>query len=140
MKPIVSDLNIHRPSGQVYSWIPDELNPAGGTIKKSIVPLPLLAPANGEKWKLENQYTVITNAGLINMPNEHSDSFKTVPFGNAHPDSTGDFIFEPYTGGGRMDRVPFVDDLRRFKNTQVARFGEVNTFFHINKNASYIYL
>lgn len=138
MKPIASNLNTHYPLGQVYLWIPDESVPAGGSVKKEIVPLEWLLPSCGEKLKLESPYAVIINSGLINLPDEHSSSFKTVPLGNAVPDSEGNFIFEPFNGGGRMDKVPLVDDLRRFKNIQAARFGEVNTFFHVNKIAFYI--
>jgi poly-gamma-glutamate capsule biosynthesis protein CapA/YwtB (metallophosphatase superfamily) len=138
MKPIASNLNTHHPLGQVYLWIPDESVPAGGSVKKEIVLLEWLLPSCGEKLKLESPYAVIINSGLINLPDEQSESFKTVPLGNAVPDSAGNFIFEPFNGGGRMDKAPFVDDLRRFKNTQAARFGEVNTFFHVNKIAFYI--
>jgi len=138
MKPIASNLNKHHPLGQVYLWIPDEKVPSGGSIQKSTVTLPWLVPSPEGKWKLESPYTVIVNAGSINLPDEHSTSFKTVPLGNAQTDSAGDFIFEPFNGGGRMDKVPFVDDVRRSKNIQVARFGEVNSFFHINKIASYV--
>ncbi len=138
MKPIASNLHKHHPLGQVYLWIPDESVPGGGSIKKEIVPLEWLLPSCGGKLKLESPYAVIINAGLINLPDEHLSSFKTVPLGNAVPDSAGNFIFEPFNGGGRMDKVPFVDDMRRFKNLQASRFGEVNTFFHINKIAFYI--
>lgn len=138
MKSIASQQKQRQPLGQVYLWIPEKMKPGGGSVKKTMVSLPLPAPASGEKWKLENQYAIITNAGLINLPDKQPGSFKTVPLGNAQPDSAGNFIFDPFNGGGRMDKEPVVDNLRRDKNIQVAQFGEVNTFFHINKIASYI--
>jgi len=138
MKPIATNLNTHHPLGNVYLWIPDGSVPAGGSVKKEIVLLECLPPTGGEKLKLESPYASIINAGLINLPDEPLTSFKTVPLGNAQPDSAGNFIFEPFNGGGRMDKVPIVDGLRRFKNIQASRFGEVNAFFHVNKIAFYI--
>ncbi|MBU1874461.1 CapA family protein [bacterium] len=87
---------------------------------------------------MSSPYAVIKNAGTINLPDEHSGSIIPTPLGDAQPDSEGNFIFEPFNGGGRMDKEALVDEFRRYKNIQAARFGEVNTFYHINKIASYI--
>jgi len=124
--------------GQVYLWIPDASLPSGGFIRKSIVPLPWLDRPTNPESHLSSRYTVVKNAGIINIPGEHSESIIPTPLGDAQPDPEGNFIFEPFNGGGRMDKEALVDEFRRFKNIQAARFGEVNTFYHINKIASYV--
>ncbi|TSA33856.1 MAG: hypothetical protein D4R64_13415 [Porphyromonadaceae bacterium] len=126
------------PLAQVYLWTPDPTLPLGGSIQKSIVPLRWVNPFQFDDAWLSSQYAVIKNAGLINLPDDLSPAFITSPLGDAQPNSEGNFIFEPYNGGGRMDKEPLVDEWRRHKNIQVSRFGEVNTFYHINKIASYV--
>lgn len=124
--------------GQVYLWYPDESLALGGSIQKETVVLPKMdSNSNGETC-LSNRFVEIKNGGFINHPIEGSDKFIKTPIKDARPNSDGNFIFEPFNGGGRMDLEPIVDDWRRSKNIQVSRFGEVNTFFHINKIASYI--
>ena len=128
----------HEILGQVYLWYPDELVPLGGSIKKETVVLPEMdCSLEGESY-LSNRFVVIKNGGMINLPVEGSDKFSRTALGDAHPNSDGNFIFDPFNGGGRMDLEPIVDDWRRCKNIQVSRFGEVNTFFHINKIASFV--
>ena len=124
--------------GQVYLWTPDESLPLGGSIQKTIVPLPEISYSKEGESNLSNRFVEIKNDGMINLPVDGSAKFIQTALGDAHPNSDGDFIFDPFNGGGRMDMEPIVDDWRRFKNIQVSRFGEVNTFFYINKIASYV--
>jgi hypothetical protein len=58
--------------------------------------------------------------------------------GDAEPDEAGDFLLEPGRGGGRIDKVELDEPDCRWRYVQAARFGEVNTYFHLDRIADYI--
>jgi hypothetical protein len=58
--------------------------------------------------------------------------------GDAEPDAHGDFCFEPGRGGGRMDKVVLAAPDFRWRYIQASRFGEVNTYFHLDGIAAYV--
>ncbi|NHZ84332.1 MAG: hypothetical protein GWP19_00435 [Planctomycetia bacterium] len=122
--------------GQVYLWKPDPFIPSGGKIIKSTVELLHLDKPKNNKYKLSGRYVIIKNVGIVNIPNNNTVS--PVPMCDAKHNKHNSFIFEPFNGGGRMDKELFVSKLRRHKNIQAAHFGEVNTYYHIDKIASYI--
>jgi hypothetical protein len=72
------------------------------------------------------------------VPDHVSNSEFTVTLGNARPDAGGDFLFEPGRGGGRIDRVKIAEPDFRWRYIQASRFGEVNTYFHLDRIATYI--
>lgn len=125
------------PLGQVYLWTPDPSNQLGGFITKETVPLTDMNDSPTHSTFLENRFVSVENAGMVNIPTEDG-GFLSVPMGNAIPDENGNFIFEPYNGGGRMDKQPYVEEYRREKNIQASHFGEVNSFYHVNLIATYV--
>src|SRR5579859_2463593 len=128
--------------GRVYCWESDPGPHCGGVIHERVVPLPRLA---GEGRALEGRYLQVHNAGSV-MTVEGG----LRPLRDAEADTSGDFLFDPGWGGGRMDKrvdlghrsgelpgpLPSERYIRRYE--QAAHFGEVNAYFHVDKIAAYL--
>lgn len=126
------------PRGRVYTWIPDPANPLGGRVALSDEPLLRLDDAQQGTFRLSGQYARVRNAGAVNEPGLTSGSFQAVSIGDAQPNSKGDFFFEPGRGGGRIDRALLVKPAYRERYIQSSHFGEVNTYFHLDRIGAYI--
>ena len=126
---------MHR--GRVYLWTPDPNRAVGGAVKATVVPLRLESEA-GIESTLRGRFAVVCNAGTINCPDPHAGGTRSVALGSAAPDRNGNFLFEPGRGGGRLDKVVLANPDVRWRYVQAARFGEVNTYFHVDRIAVYI--
>jgi poly-gamma-glutamate capsule biosynthesis protein CapA/YwtB (metallophosphatase superfamily) len=122
----------------VYTWRPDILAPLGGRVEKAIVPLADLEREPGGAPTLSGPFVRVRNAGWINEPAPSGDSWRAVPIGSAPSDLNGDFLFEPGRGGGRIDKVAVADPDVRWRYIQSSHFGEVNTYYHLHRIATYI--
>ena len=124
-------------NGRVYLWTPDSRELLGGHVKKEVVPLPgLIADAAG-KPRLSGRLVSVRNGGWVNIPDSEG-GIRAVPIGDAQPDDRGNFCFEPGRGGGRMDKVTLADSDFRLRYIQASHFGEVNTYYHLHRIASYV--
>ncbi len=121
--------------GRVHVWMPDLSHPLGGTIRTSVVALPRL---NGDGDRLEGQFVRVLNAGAVNSPLEPSGAVQPIPIGDAQPDPDGNFLFDPQHGGERLDKDLLVPEDVRRRYIEASHFGEVNTYFHLDKIAAYI--
>jgi hypothetical protein len=79
---------------------------------------------------------VVRNGGALNEPDPVSGGVRATRLGDAEPDADGDFLFEPGRGGGRLDKVVVAKPQYRSRYVQAARFGEVNTYFHVDRIAA----
>src|SRR6267142_273404 len=123
--------------GRVYAWTPDGSETLGGRVEKMVVPLPgLTADAEGQP-RLSGQLVRVRNGGWVNMP-AADGGIRAVPIGDAQSDEQGNFCFEPARGGGRMDKVTLADSDFRLRYIQASHFGEVNTYYHLHRIASYV--
>ncbi|MBO0887566.1 M36 family metallopeptidase [Candidatus Bathyarchaeota archaeon] len=119
--------------GQVYTWIRDSTRMLGGYVSKSIVPLQNLQ--NSEESGLNGRYVKIRNAGLI----KDMSRDQIIPLKHARPDEDGNFLFEPDNGGEFLDHLSInMDDQTLQRYLEACRFGEVNTYFHLDRIAAYI--
>ncbi len=124
-------------NGRVYVWVPDSSETLGGRVEKMVVPLPgLTADTVGKPW-LSGRLVYVRNGGWVNIPAAEG-GLRAVPIGDAQPDEHGDFCFEPGRGGGRMDKVTLADADFRLRYVQASHFGEVNTYYHLHRIASYV--
>ena len=124
--------------GRVYVWTPDPDRSLGGYVTASIVPLPNLQPSSGEgAQRLRGRYVRVRNGGAVNEP-DASGGVRAVPIGDAQPDAEGNFIFEHFRGGGRMDLAVLAAPEVRSRYIQASHFGEVNTYFHLDRIAAYV--
>lgn len=124
--------------GRVYAWAPDSREALGGRVEKVVVPLAGLTSDTVGKPRLSGRLVCVRNGGSVNVPDETTGGVRAVPVGNAEPDENGDFLFEPGLGGGRMDKVALTEPDSRWRYIQAARFGEVNTYYHLHRIASYV--
>lgn len=124
--------------GQVYRWISDGDNPLGGRVHKSVVPLPTLTLNPKGLPQLSNRFVRVYSGGSIHMPDPQTGTASAVAIGDAEPDDNGDFVFEPGRGGGRIDKVMVAEPDFRKRYIQASHFGEVNTYYHITRIASYV--
>ncbi|MDE3231520.1 MAG: CapA family protein [Chloroflexota bacterium] len=123
--------------GRVYLWTPDSSVSLGGHVRAAIVPLERLDPEH-EGAGLHGRYVRVRNGGAVNAPDETTGEARPVPMGDAQPDANGDFLFEPGRGGGRLDKVILADAAMRWRAIQAAHFGEVNTYYHLDRIAAYV--
>lgn len=121
------------PRGRVYLWEPDRRRPLGGALRLALAPLPRLA---GSGEALVGTHVAVRNAAVIHVPGD-GGTLEPWPLGSATPDASGDFVFDPGRGGGRLDKGPGTPDFRE-RYVQSARFGEVNTYFHLDRIAAYV--
>ena len=125
-------------SGRVYTWMLTSDNPFNGRVTPIIVPLPRLETQEEERKRLWGQYVRVRNGGAVNEPDPATGTVRAIPIGDAQPDTEGNFLFEPGRGGGRMDKVALAEPDFRWRYIQASHFGEVNTYFHLDRIAAYV--
>lgn len=124
--------------GRVYLWTPDPRRSLGGYVTASVVSLPRLECGAGEPRRLRGRFVVVRNGGAVNEPDRASGGARACRLGDAEPNPEDDFLFEPGRGGGRIDKVVLAEPAFRWRYVQAARFGEVNTYFHVDRIAAYV--
>jgi hypothetical protein len=124
--------------GRVYLWTPDPHKDLGGMVSATVVPLLRLDEEDKGTVRLCGSYVRVKNGGVVNVPDLAMGGVKEVSIGDAEPDAEGNFIFEQGRGGGRMDKVMLADPDFRRRYIQASHFGEVNTYFHLDRIASYV--
>ena len=126
------------PRGRVYVWVPDPASPPGGGVTTSIEPLRRLDPEGEGRGRLSGRYVRVRNGGEVNEPDPGNGGVRAAGIGDAQPNEEGDFLFEPGWGGGRMDKVVLAAPDFRRRYIQASHFGEVNTYFHLDRIAAYV--
>lgn len=141
--------------GRVYVWTPDPTRALGGHVTATVVPLLHLETHGEGSGRLWGRYVRVRNGGAVNEPGPFTGMPRAVPIGDAQPNAEGDFLFEPGRGGGRIDKVvlvgvtsplaeilesgvPFSEPELRWRYIQACHFGEVNTYFHLDRIAAYV--
>ena len=124
-------------AGRVYVWIPDADAPLGGKLALEVVPLPRLLSAGTAEAKLTGTFVEVHNSSVLNT--RHADgTVSPLALGDAQAGADGAFLFEPTRGGGRVDKCAVPGTKRRGRYVEAARFGEVNTYYHIDLIAAYL--
>src|SRR5262249_26107112 len=100
--------------------------------------LPHLEPISPGRCPLRGRFVCVRNAGAATTQDPATGAVRVVSIGNAQPNAEGDFLFEPGRGGARLDKVAFAGPMRMSRSTQASPIGEVNTYFHLDRIASYI--
>ena len=104
----------------------------------TIVPL-LRLDAEGEgRGRLWGRFVLVRNGGAINVLDPATGTIQAIAIGDAQPDEENNYLFEPERGGGRVDTMAYAKSRRRWRYTQAAHFGEVNTYFHLDHIATYV--
>lgn len=124
--------------GRVYLWAPQPGSRHGGTVSCAVVPLERLDAAGEGQGRLWGHHVRVLNGAVINEPHPISGRALAAALVDARPDAAGDFLFEPGEGGGRIDKVELAEPEFRRAYIQAARFGEVNTYFHLDRIANYV--
>ncbi len=124
--------------GRIYVWTPDCRELLGGRIEKAVLPLPgITSDAEGTP-RLSGRFVCVRNGGWVNVPDSNG-GHRATPIGDAQPDEHGNFLFEPGRGGGRIDKVTLAEPDFRWRYIQASHFGEVNTYYHLFRIASYVH-
>jgi fungalysin metallopeptidase (M36) len=124
--------------GRVYVWTPHPGTSYGGRVTAAVVPLHRLDDPGDGPGRLRGRHVRVRNGAVVNQPDPLSGNPRAVALGDASPNQAGNYLFEPCEGGGRIDKVELANpDLRR-AYVEAARFGEVNTYFHLDRIAVYI--
>jgi hypothetical protein len=124
--------------GRVYLWIPDAQRELGGRVVLAAVRLPRLDSAGPGAAKLWGRHVRVRNAAVIAVPGEAPGSAVSAAVGDAQPDARGDFLFQPRRGGARLDKSRLRQEPYRRRYVEAARFGEVNTYYHLDRIASHV--
>jgi len=89
--------------------------------------------------KLSGRHARVRNAGSLPRGETSGNGHGAfVPLGDAVPDEDGDFIFDPARGGPRIDGASAFEPETRRRYVEASRFGEVNTYYHLNRIAEYV--
>ena len=126
------------PSGRVYEWIPDRGLELGGRAVVSDVELERLDDGEAGGSRLWGKYVRVRNAGVVHAPGPEPRSVVPLALGDAKPDERGDFRFDPRRGGPRLDKARLRARKYRLRYIEAARFGEVNTYFHLDRIAEHV--
>ena len=125
--------------GRVYLWIPDARRELGGRVVLAEVGLPRLDSDGPGAAKLWGHHVRVRNAAVIPVPGEAPGSAVPAVVGDAQPDARGDFLFQPRRGGARLDKSRLRQETYRQRYVEAARFGEVNTYFHLDRIAGHVH-
>ena len=124
--------------GRVYIWQPDPGDTREGRITQEIVSLAHLETARDGDGRLVGRYVLVRNGGEINEPGNGTGELLPTPIGDARANAEGDFLFHPGIGGGRMDKVALGAADFRQRYIDASHFGETNSYYHLDKIASYL--
>lgn len=125
--------------GRGYLWTPDPRTSLGGRVTAAVVALHNLDSPDGDRGgRLWGRFVRVRNGGAVNEADPVTHGVRAVPIGDARPNPDGDFLFEPGRGGGRMDKVALAAPDFRWRYIQASHFGEVNTYFHLDRIATYV--
>ncbi len=125
--------------GRLYTWTADTSRILGGHVSLTAVPLLRLDTHGEGSGRLWGRYVRVRNGGFINEPEPATGRPAPVPIGDAEPNADGDFFFEAERGGGRMDKVAVAKPAYRRRYIEASHFGEVNTYFHLDRIAAYVH-
>ncbi len=124
--------------GRVYSWIPNG-DPSGqGKVVTEIVQLERLEARGDGEARLHGRFVHVVNAGMVYERNPSDGDPLEVRLGDARPDANGDFLFEPGRGGGRIDKTLLADPGLTRRYIEASRFGEVNSYYHVDRVGAYV--
>lgn len=104
----------------------------------TVVPLLRLDTEGEGSGRLWGRHVRVRNGGAINEPDPTTNGLRVGPIADAQPNAEGDFLFAQGRGGGRMDKVVLADPEFRWRYVQASHFGEVNSYFHLDRIAAYI--
>jgi len=124
--------------GRVYLWTVDSERGLYGHLTASVESLHHLDVSAKDAGGLSGRFVCVRNGGAVYLPDPATNSERAVPLGDAQPDTAGDFLFVPGRGGGRIDKVRLAAPDFRWRYIQASRFGEVNTYFHLDRIATYV--
>lgn len=125
--------------GQVYVWVPEPGNSSGGRVELSILPLANLQDCRASGGiALTGRFVTVKNGASILEPGGDPGQVRIRRLGGAVPGADGNLIFEPGSGGDRVDKAPLEDAALRERYVAASRFGEVNTYFHLDRMAAYL--
>jgi hypothetical protein len=124
--------------GRVYTWQPDCTHPLGGRVRAEVVPLQHLDHRDDGPAGLSGRHVRVRNAGALRKQALPDGPIEVVLLGNATPDHNGDFFFDPAGGGARVEREALPDADACERHVQASRFGEVNTYYHLDRIATYV--
>ncbi len=122
--------------GRVYVWIPDPAHSLHGRISEAVVPLPHLDSEGEGRGRLWGRYLRVRNAGFAYQQDPITGKLRPFPLGDAQPNELGDFLYEPRRGGCRIDRGQLNPCQARY--VSAAHFGEVNSYFHLDRIGAYV--
>jgi hypothetical protein len=125
--------------GRVYLWTADSARGLYGNLTARVETLHHLDVSARDTGGLSGHFACVRNGGAVYLPDPATNSERIVPLGDAQPDATGDFLFEPGRGGGRMDKIRLAEPNFRWRYIQASRFGEANTYFHLDRIAAYVH-
>src|SRR5260370_4483156 len=124
--------------GRVYVWTPNPKRAYDGCVTVTVVPLVRLDRHEKGSARLWGRHVRVRNGGGVNELGLATGAVRPVPIGDAQPNAEGDFLFEPGRGGGRIDKVVLAEPDFRWRYIQASHFGEVNTYFHLDRIAAYV--
>ncbi len=123
--------------GNVFVWTADS-SALGGHIDERIEALLRLCDEGEGDGRLWGRFARVRNGGAANELDPVTGAVLSVPIGDAVPGADGNFNYGRHRGGGRLDRVLVADPGLRERYIEASHFGEVNTYYHLDRMAAYV--
>ena len=111
--------------GRVYLWTDGSDRGLYGHLTGSVESINHLEVSGGDTSGLSGRFVCVRNGGGVYELDPVTKSERAVPLGDARPDATGDFLFEPGRGGGRIDKARIAAPDFRWRYIQASRFDGV---------------
>jgi hypothetical protein len=124
--------------GRVYLWTDGSDRGLYGHLTASIESLHHLDVSTKDASGLSGRFVCVRNGGAVYELDPITKLERAIPLGDVRPDTAGDFLFEPGRGGGRIDKIRLAERDFRWRYIQASRFGEVNSYFHVDRIAAYV--
>lgn len=124
--------------GQVYVFTPDPAGSGRGRLALQLEPLERLDPAEPAALRLRGRHAIVRNGGAFQRADATTGRLVECSIGAARPDVRGNFVFRPRSGGGRLDKLALPDDAFVVRYSEASHFGEVNSYYHVDRLAAYL--
>jgi Bacterial capsule synthesis protein PGA_cap/Fungalysin metallopeptidase (M36) len=124
--------------GRVYLWVHEPSRDSWGRVVETVVELPRLDDSGAGHRALRGRHVCVRNAAVIPVPGPVQGSAVSAAVGDAQADENGDFLFQPQRGGARLDKSRLRKEPYRRRYVEASHFGEVNTYFHVDRIAAHV--
>lgn len=123
------------PLGLIYEWGSCE---GVSSRRLSLARRPLRNLTAEDDGQLSGRFAAVIDRAVVSRIDPITGDITQGSVGPVAPDPNGNYIFDPGQGGQRLDRPVLVASSNDPTEHDPIYFGQVNTYFHVDRIASYV--